>query len=90
MENGICYTSYGGTNGGGGGYYGGGGTSVGNCGGGGGGGGSSWTGTLANPTFRQVSKQKRALLIITKSKLYCPNNRRCFLSYLTGCHQCCR
>lgn len=47
-ENGICYSSYGGTSGGGGGYYGGGGTSVGNCGGGGGGGGSSWTGSLTN------------------------------------------
>lgn len=51
-ENGICYTTYGGTAGGGGGYYGGGGTSVGNCGSGGGGGGSSFTGSLANPLFQ--------------------------------------
>lgn len=50
-ENGICYSTYGGTNGGGGGYYGGGGSSVGNCGGGGGGGGSSYSGTLTSTTF---------------------------------------
>jgi hypothetical protein len=50
-ENGICYTTYGGTSGGGGGYWGGGGSSVGNCGGGGGGGGSSWTGGLDAPVL---------------------------------------
>jgi hypothetical protein len=50
-ENGICFTTYGGTNGGGGGYYGGGGSSVGNCGGGGGGGGSSYSGSLTNTVF---------------------------------------
>ncbi len=69
-ENGICYTSYGGTNGGGGGYYGGGGTSVGNCGGGGGGGGSSWTGTLANPTFTAGFKTGNGIVIITQNENY--------------------
>jgi len=47
---GGCCQSYG-CAGGGGGYYGGGGVSGGCCGGGGAGGGSSWTGTLANPSF---------------------------------------
>ena len=64
-ENGICYNSYGGTNGGGGGYYGGGGSSVGNCGGGGGGGGSSWTGTLANPTFTAGSQTGDGIVTLT-------------------------
>ncbi|MBK8111577.1 MAG: hypothetical protein IPK46_15235 [Saprospiraceae bacterium] len=69
-KNGICYNSYGGTNGGGGGYYGGGGTSVGNCGGGGGGGGSSWTGTLANPTFTAGFKTGNGIVIITQNENY--------------------
>lgn len=64
-ENGICFNTYGGTNGGGGGYYGGGGSSVGNCGGGGGGGGSSWTGTLANPSFMAGTRTGDGLVVIT-------------------------
>ncbi len=64
-ENGICFTSYGGTNGGGGGYYGGGGSSVGNCGGGGGGGGSSWTGTLTNITLTGGIRAGNGQIIIT-------------------------
>jgi len=63
-ENGICYTTYGGTSGGGGGYYGGGGTSVGNCGSGGGGGGSSFTGTLANPLFQSGVQAGNGKIII--------------------------
>jgi hypothetical protein len=69
-ENGICYTSYGGTNGGGGGYYGGGGSSVGNCGGGGGGGGSSWTGTLTNITLTGGIRTGNGQIIITPLVVY--------------------
>lgn len=64
-ENGICYNTYGGTNGGGGGYYGGGGTSVGNCGGGGGGGGSSWVGTLTNTTLTGGIRTGDGQIVIT-------------------------
>jgi len=64
-ENGICYNSYGGTNGGGGGYYGGGGSSVGNCGGGGGGGGSSWVGTLTNTTLTGGIRAGNGQIVIT-------------------------
>ncbi len=69
-ENGICYNSYGGTNGGGGGYYGGGGSSVGNCGGGGGGGGSSWTGTLTNITLTGGIRTGNGQIIITPLIVY--------------------
>jgi hypothetical protein len=64
-ENGICFTSYGGTTGGGGGYYGGGGTSVGNCGGGAGGGGSSWTGTLTDVTLTGGVRAGNGEVVIT-------------------------
>lgn len=64
-ETGICYSTYGGTNGGGGGYYGGGGSSVGNCGGGGGGGGSSWSGTLASPSFSGGVRSGNGQVVLT-------------------------
>lgn len=72
-ENGICYTSYGGTNGGGGGYYGGGGSSVGNCGGGGGGGGSSYSGTLTNPIFTGGIRTGNGQVVITTATPSCVN-----------------
>lgn len=72
-ENGICYTTYGGTNGGGGGYYGGGGSSVGNCGGGGGGGGSSYSGTLTNPIFTGGIRTGNGQVVITTATPSCVN-----------------
>jgi SprB repeat/Secretion system C-terminal sorting domain/Glycine rich protein len=64
-ENGICFTTYGGTNGGGGGYYGGGGSSVGNCGGGGGGGGSSFVGTLTSTLMTAGIRTGNGQIVIT-------------------------
>ena len=61
----VCYSTYGGTAGGGGGYHGGGGSATGYCGGGGGGGGSSWTGTLANPTFTAGGRTGHGQVVIT-------------------------
>jgi len=75
-ENGYCYNSVGGTSGGGGGYYGGGGTSVGYCGGGGGGGGSSWTGTLANPSFIAGTQSGNGLVIISWNAVGCSSPTR--------------
>lgn len=72
-ENGICYTTYGGTNGGGGGYYGGGGSSVGNCGGGGGGGGSSYSGTLTSPIFTGGIRTGNGQVVITTATPSCVN-----------------
>lgn len=65
---GDAYVSSGcpaGTGAGGGGYYGGGGASGGNCGAGQGGGGSSWTGTLANPSFQAGVRSGHGQVIIT-------------------------
>ena len=59
-----CCQSYGAA-GGGGGYYGGGGVAGGCCGGGGAGGGSSWTGTLASPSFAAGVRTGNGQVVIT-------------------------